>query len=137
MVKVKSIKPVFNKILVSARKYDNDVKEHGVVVITKGTLMEYQQVVAIGDTVRCVKVGDMIKVNPKRYAVRKHDENSVRNDLNLNPIVGFNFPIIEVDGIDFMYLDDIDVEYVIEDYEEVEDDNSGVNLILPKTEVIV
>ena len=40
MLKIKKIKPMFNRILVTADKYENDVKQNGVVVVTAGTLKE-------------------------------------------------------------------------------------------------
>ena len=72
MLKIKKIKPMFNRILVTADKYEKDVKQGGVVVVTAGTLKEYQKVISIGDTVRGIKEGDFVLINPARYAVKKH-----------------------------------------------------------------
>lgn len=43
MLKINKIKPLFNRLLVTADKYEKDVVKGGVVVITAGTLKEYQR----------------------------------------------------------------------------------------------
>lgn len=65
MLKIKKIKPMFNRILVTADKYENDVKQGGVVVVTAGTLKEYQKVISVGDTVRGIKEGDFVLINSR------------------------------------------------------------------------
>lgn len=138
MIKLKKIQPVFTRILVTADKYLEDVKDHGITVITKGTLKEYQEVIAVGSTVRLVKEGDIIKVDPKRYAKRKVEGNTIRNDLDLNPIVGFNFPVITINDKDYLYLDEQDVEFIVEDFEEVADESQNESgIVIPDTEIIV
>ena len=52
MLKIKKIKPMFNRILVTADKYENDVKQNGVVVVTAGTLKEYQKVISLSVLLR-------------------------------------------------------------------------------------
>ena len=54
----------------------------------------------------------------------------------MNPILGYAFNIININGQDCLKLYDTDIEYVIEEMEEVEDDVSN-KLILPKTKKII
>lgn len=127
---------MFNRILVTADKYKNDVKQGGVVVVTAGTLKEYQKVISIGDTVRGIKEGDFVLINPARYAVKKHQEGSLKDGIiSDNPVVSYNFNFIDVNGAICILLYDQDVDYVIQEYEEIEDKTP--NLILPEKKKLI
>ena len=136
MLKIKKIKPMFNRILVTADKYKNDVKQGGVVVVTAGTLKEYQKVISVGDTVRGIKEGDFVLINPTRYTVKKHQEGSLKNGIiSDNPVVSYNFNFVDVNDTVCILLYDQDVDYVIQEYEETEDKVS--NLILPEEKKLI
>lgn len=136
MLKIKKIKPMFNRILVTADKYENDVKHGGVVVVTAGTLKEYQKVISVGDTVRGIKEGDFVLINPTRYAVKKHQEGSLKDGIvSDNPVVSYNFNFVEMGDRVCILLYDQDVDYVIQEYEETEDKAS--NLILPEEKKLI
>lgn len=136
MLKIKKIKPMFNRILVTADKYEKDVKQGGVVVVTAGTLKEYQKVISVGDTVRGIKEGDFVLINPARYAVKKHKEGSLKDGIiSDNPVVSYNFNFVDVNGIVCILLYDQDVDYVIQEYEETEDNAS--NFILPEEKKLI
>lgn len=127
---------MFNRILVTADKYKNDVKQGGVVVVTAGTLKEYQKVISVGDTVRGIKEGDFVLINPTRYAVKKHQEGSLKNGIiSDNPVVSYNFNFVDVNDTVCILLYDQDVDYVIQEYEETEDKVS--NLILPEEKKLI
>lgn len=127
---IKKIKPMFTKIVTTARVYAVDTKKGNVIVDTKsiaGNTMEYQTVVAVGSSVRDVKVGDLVCINPDRYAVKKYKEDSVKADLMTQQIVGYNIPQIKLDGVKHLILDTSDIEYVIEEFEE-EKDSGLINI---------
>lgn len=63
----------------------------------------------------------MVCINPIRYAQYKHDKSSLKDLATNNPITGYNFNVVEIDGKDCLLLHDQDIRYVIEDYEEVPD----------------
>ena len=127
---------MFNRILVTADKYEEDVKQGGVVVVTAGTLKEYQKVISIGDTVRGIKEGDFVLINPARYAIKKHKEGSLKDGIiSDNPVVSYNFNFINVNGTVCILLYDQDVDYVIQEYEETEDNAS--NFILPEEKKLI
>ena len=127
---------MFNRILVTADKYENDVKQGGVVVVTAGTLKEYQKVISVGDTVRGIKEGDFVLINPTRYAVKKHQEGSLKNGIiSDNPVVSYNFNFVDVNDTVCILLYDQDVDYVIQEYEETEDKVS--NLIFPEEKKLI
>ena len=127
---------MFNRILVTADKYEKDVKQGGVVVVTAGTLKEYQKVISVGDTVRGIKEGDFVLINPVRYAVKKHKEGSLKDGIiSDNPVDKNKLNFVDVNGTVCILLYDQDVDYVIQEYEETEDKVS--NLILPEEKKLI
>lgn len=133
MLKINKIKPLFTALITTMDKYEQDkVTEGGLIDTTKqqGALKEYQKVLAIGDAVRGITVGDLVCVNPARFAVRKHDKGSMRDGvITDNPVVIYNFDVVEMGGNQCLLLQDRDIEYVIEDYEEVPDSNPSPLII--------
>lgn len=133
MLKINKIRPLFTALITTMDKYEQDkVTEGGLIDTTKqqGALKEYQKVLAIGDAVRGIKVGDLVCVNPARFAVRKHDKGSMRDGvITDNPVVTYNFDVVEMGGNQCLLLQDRDIEYVIEDYEEVPDSNPSPLII--------
>lgn len=139
-LKINNVKPLFNKILTSCNVYDEDKEVGGVITKTKGAIKEYQTVIAIGSTVRDVKVGDIVMINPKRYVVPKHNEkrDSIKGVIGDNLTFGVDFPMIEFNDKMHLLIYDQDVDYIIEgeEVEEVKEHKSS--LILPhKTNIIV
>lgn len=125
MLKVKKIRPMFTSLITTMDKYEQDKLTDGGLIDTskqQGALKEYQTVLAIGDSVRNIQVGDLVCVNPSRFAVRKHEKGSMRDGVIAdNPVVTYNFDVVEMDGRQCLLLQDRDIEYVIEDYEEIPD----------------
>ena len=123
--KIKKIRPLYNKVLITADRFTEDqVSDSGIIDPTKqhGVLMPVQKVVAIGPMVRDVKEGDVVCFNPTRYGktVQVKDENSIKGVMESHHSeVRYNFPVINIDGTDFLYIYDSDIDYVIEEYEEV------------------
>lgn len=133
MIKIKKIKPMFTAILTTMDTYEDDVTCNSIIVKTKGTIKEYQKVVAVGDTVRSVKVGDLVCINPKRYAVVKHQEGSLQDGvISDNPVVRYNFDIIEMNDTPYLLLQDSDISYIIEEFDEIKNEK----LIVPDTKLI-
>ena len=125
MLKIKKIKPMFNAIITTMDRYEADLVKDGVIVDTdkqQGGIKEYQRVVAVGSTVRDIKVGDLISINPTRFGVKKHQEGSLKDGIITdNPIIGYNFDIVEMNDEPYLLLQDRDVNYIIEDSEEIPD----------------
>lgn len=122
MLKVKKIKPMFNSLLTTMNKYDNDTIVDGIITKSSGGLKEYQEVLAVGSTIRDIKVGDVVWINPIRFAVKKHKEGSLKDGIVTdNPVVSYNFDVVEVNGNPCLLLQDRDIDFVIEDYEETSD----------------
>lgn len=140
MLKVKKIKPLFTAIITTMEKYEEDVRTaSGLIDTTKqqGGLKEYQTVLAVGDSVRTIKVGDLVCVNPTRFAVKKHQAGSLKDGIVTdNPVVTYNFDVVEMDGKQCLLLQDRDIDFVIEEYEEVPDPIPST-IIQPEKKLII
>lgn len=115
---------------------DEDIKKGGLIIKTKGTLKEYQKVVAAGPLVRGIQVGDVVCINPKRYAKYKHNPGSLKDGvITDNPVISYNFNVIELDHVPHLLITDQDVDFVIEDYEDEVVQESSI--IVPERKIIV
>ena len=122
MINIKKIRPLFTKIVTTMNRYEEDqTTEGGLVVAQKqaGAVKEYQTIVAVGSNSAGLKVGDVVMVNPSRYAVMKHKEGSLKDGvISDNPVLGYNLPIIELDKVPHLLLETSDIDFVVEEYEE-------------------
>jgi threonine dehydrogenase-like Zn-dependent dehydrogenase len=108
---------MFNHLLLTADRFEKDVVESGIIVAKKGDLKLWQTVVAIGSTVRDIKVGDQVMIIPDHFAVKKYNKNSVQNDLDNNPVLSYRFPFETMEDEkgetkDYLYISDNSVRYV-------------------------
>ena len=136
-IKIKKIRPMFNAIVTTMDKYEEDVVINGIIAssTTKGSLKPLQRVVAVGTMVRDIAEGDLVQINPKNYAVRKHKEGSLKDGvIEDNVVTGYRFNTIEIDDTEYLYLTDRDIDYVIVEYETVQTNKS--NLYVPNKEII-
>ena len=134
MLKIKSIKPMFDSLVTTMNKYEEDGYENGVIVKQAGVLKEYQKVIAVGPAVRNIEVGDMVMINPIRYAKMKHKEGSLKNGvITDNPVIGYEFKTVTINDEECLYLQSQDIMYSFEG-EEVEDKKN--NIILPDNKII-
>lgn len=127
---IKKIKPMFDRILVTADTYnlESQKTDTGIYVPSQTGLRSYQTVIAVGTSVRNVKEGDIVEIDPKRYARMKHQEGSLKDGvITDNPVVAYNFDIINLNGKDYLMLFESDVKFIIEDC-----DFAGDNPILVK-----
>ena len=121
---IKKIKPLFNMLVTTCNKYDSNIKLAGTDLLdsTKAnTIKEYQTVIAVGPSVRGIEVGDVVFINPARYIVRKHQEGSLKDGvITDNPIIGYKFETVEVDGKMCLLLFDNDIKFTatIEEFDE-------------------
>ena len=137
MLNIKKIKPMANFLVTTKEEYnDEDIKKGEVIVKVKGTLKEYQKVVAIGPMVRGIQVGDIVCINPKRYAKYKHNPGSLKDGvITDNPVVAYNFNVIELDHVSHLLLTDQDIDFVIEEWED--EKLPANNIIIPEKKIIV
>lgn len=130
---------MFTNLVTTMNTYENDVTMSSGLLDTskqRGALKEYQTVIAVGNAVRDINPGDVVCINPIRYAQYKHDKSSLKDLASSNPVTGYNFNVVEIDGKDCLLLHDQDIRYVIEDYEEVPDPVPS-QIIQPNKDIIV
>jgi hypothetical protein len=136
-IKVKKIKPMFNALITTMDKYKQDTFTNGIIDTNKqqGSIKEYQKVLAVGGSVREIKVGDIVSINPDRFAVKKHKEGSLKDGvITDNPVIAYNFDIVDINGENCLLLQDRDIEFIIEDYEEIPDETHSI--IVPDNSII-
>lgn len=128
---------MFNNILTTMEKYEEDVMSMGIITKKQGGLKEYQKVVEVGSSVRDVKEGDLVCINPKRFAVRKHQDGSLKDGvITDNPVTTYNFDVIELNGVQYLLLQDRDIDFIITESEEVPEPVTS-EIIKPSNKVIV
>lgn len=126
-----------NYLVTTKEVYKENKVINGVLTPTMGNLKEYQKVVAVGPVVRGINVGDLVSVNPRRYAVMKYKEGSLKDGIiSENPVKHYNFNVIELDHVQHLLLTDQDIDFVIEEFEE-EKDEATPKVIVPKKNIIV
>lgn len=136
---IKKIRPMFNQVITTMEKYsDAEAKTGSIIDVNKvnNPIKEYQKVVAVGPMVRNIEVGDLVMINPKRYGKVLHKEGSLKDGvISDNPVVSYQFNVIELDHSQFLILLDQDIDFIIEEYEEENSPQSDI--IVPNNDIIV
>jgi NMD protein affecting ribosome stability and mRNA decay len=118
--------------------YEQDQLINGLIDTTKkqGSLKEYQTVISVGDTVRGIKEGDVVCIDPTRYMITKHNDKSLRNGvIGDNMTIGYRFNTIKLNDKDCLMLYDQDITFVVEESEDVEEPT--VHIIQPEKPGII
>ena len=134
---IKKIKPLFTAVVVTAKVYPADYKEGSILSLKAGKLMEYQEVIAVGDSCRGIEVGNLVCIDLSNYADWKYKKNSIKSDMEelTNEIIGYHVPQITIDGKKCLYLDIRDIKYIVEEYDDKE--NKESLLITPDKGIII
>lgn len=107
-------------------KYPKEEKleKQGVLLDIKtmgGSIKLHQKVLAVGPMVRQIKEGDVVQINPMNYVVLEHPEDvdSVREVVKVrNTYTKFSLPVLQVNNDEVLMLQERDIAYIIDDYEE-------------------
>ena len=127
MLKIKKCTPLLNHVVLTANVYEDADVTGGIVddeQKTAGHVKEYQTVVAVGPSVRDVKVGDLVVINPKAYArpVHKTKNDSVMGLMGEDEVeMRVEFPMIDINGEPHLFLYDRDIDLIIDEHEFVND----------------
>lgn len=133
---IKSVTPLFTKIITTAEKYSeaDSISKNGLIDTKKvGVLKDIQTVVEVGTSVRFVKPGDVISLNFGRYAVKKFHRDSSKADMDdhYNEVLSYQVPMISLDNKELLFIDEGDVEFIINHYDTVEVEVNVAGLELP------
>ena len=125
MLHIRKIKPLFTTVITTGNKFEKDMVDQGLIIAKQGDLKLWQQVVAVGSSVRDIQVGDWVMIKPENYARKKYSKDSVQNDLDNNPIISYDFKWVTLEESDdnpmeCLVLNDRDIEYVFEGEEKNE-----------------
>lgn len=140
---IKKVKPLFDYIVTTMDKYEDDVMINNALIDSnksKGMLKEIQKVVAVGNAASSyIKEGDLVAINPTRFAVHKRSKDSLVNDIEgNNPVLTYRFDTIEIDNQDYLFLQTRDIKYIVEEYStEDESESTKKSIILPENKIIV
>ena len=119
-MKLKKIKPMFTTIVTTMDCYTEDIKGNdGLIDISKkeGQLKELQTVIAVGSAIRDIKEGDLVCVNPSRFAKRQYEDGSLKNGIiKQNPVIKYEFNTIKLGDRDCLLIDQRDIDFIVEDY---------------------
>lgn len=140
MLVIKKIKPMFTSLITTSDKYEKDQTTAGGLIDTskrEGGLKEYQRVLAVGTSVRDINVGDLVCINPSRFAVKQHQSGSLKDGvIGDNPVIKYNFDVIEMDGKQCLLLQDRDIDFIIEEFEEIPDPEPSKIVAPPENKII-
>lgn len=113
---------MFNKLVTTANRVKQNTNEI-IIDITKinQVIDDFQTVVSIGSSVRDIKVGDLVCINPDRYAVKKYQQKSASAEVEgyENTIIGYDIPRITLDDVEHLMITDSDVIYIVDEYEKI------------------
>lgn len=140
MLKLKKIKPLFNRLVTTMNTYEQDQMNKGLIDNSrrKGSLKEYQTVLSVGTTIKDIKVGDIVCIDPTRYMVTKHRDKSLQNNIMGDELViGYKFNTIKLDDKECLMLYDQDITFVVEDSEEVEDSPGPIIIQPDKPKIMI
>lgn len=125
-MKIKKIIPLFDTVITTAKRYEHDITTDSGLVLTsrmEGSMNEFQTVVAVGEQCRGIKVGDVVHINFRSYAVPVHKSVGIEDNVQKDAVsITYEIPMVEVDGKQCLYLKYRDIEYIAE----VEVDGGGL-----------
>lgn len=140
MKKLIKVTPLFNRIITTMDTYEHDQYINGLIDTrkAKGSLKEYQTVIAVGTTVRDIKEGDVVCIDPTRYMVTKHRDKSLQgNIMGDDMTIGYKFNTIKLGDKECLMLFDQDISFIVEDSEDVEDQAAPLIIQPEKPNIIV
>ena len=129
---------MFTAIVTTMNKLQGEhLTTGGLIDPTKPTgVSEYQTVIAVGQSVMSIKVGDLVCINPTRFKIMKHKAGSLKDGIIGDNIVEtYNFPIIILENKQCLLLQDRDIDYIVDEYEEIPEHQQSV-IIQPSTDII-
>ena len=117
MLKIKKIHPMFTGVLTTSTRYKGEqfMEKNGLILDTRkldGMANPMQRVVAVGDSVRELKEGDIVCINFSRYVVPDHRPGKIENNIEHDNL-GYKYvmPVVEMGGQEYYLLQANDISY--------------------------
>lgn len=124
-IRVLKATPMYSGVITTCNQWEVDGESDGLIDTAKsqGVVKPHQTVIAVGSSARGVKVGDVVVINPTRFAVKQYADDSLKNGVvKQNVIIGYNFPIIDINGDQCLLITENDIDYIVNEYEEYDID---------------
>lgn len=125
---IKKVRPLFTGVVTTATKYVGTQTTSGGILLDvtrlDGTLNPYQRVVSVGEMCKDIHEGNIVKINFKRYAKAKHTPGAIDEKENKqfdNMSITYEIPIIEINGVDHLFIQNNDIEYIVEEYDGIDE----------------
>ena len=117
-MKIKTFKPLWDKLLTTADRYESSIGDDGLVEDgkTEGYIKEYQTVVEVSSACPSdIKVGEVVIINSANYSRPRHtsNKNSVTEKDREEVEMVVSYPVVEVDGKERLLITYRDLEAVI------------------------
>ena len=124
--RIKKVRPMFTGVVTTARRYVGDTTTKGGLLLDttkmEGTMNPFQWVVSVGPMVKDLKEGDIVSINFKRYAKAQHLPGAIENNVQSDNLsVVYDIPMINIDDVEYLYLQNSDIEFVVEDYDGIDE----------------
>lgn len=100
--------PMFNYMFLTCNKKENITKS-GLIASTVSVIDMKQDVIKVGDSVRSIKPGYTVEVDPRPYFVRDWKDQSnptLNEEMNKKGVTAIAWPIEEIDGVEVMVVPD-------------------------------
>lgn len=124
-INIKKARPLFTGVITTANTYLTDeVTDAGLVLVNKrtGSLNNLQTVISVGSMVHDVKPGDIVSVNLNRYLKAEHLPGVIEDNIQKDSMRGtYEIPKIVLDGKDCLFLQNNDIEFVVEEFDGVDE----------------
>lgn len=122
---IKKVRPLFTGVITTAKRYKGEqyASKGSLILDTRkldGSMNPFQQVYAVGGTVRDIKEGDVVKINFARYAKAKHTPGAIDEAENVqSDNLGWTYeiPLIVINDVEYLFIQDRDIEYVVEEFD--------------------
>lgn len=112
------IRPKANEIVITANLISVVNTDSKVIDKDEQQLFfdEYQTVLRVGPVVRDVNVGDIVCVNPARFAKYQEQKSRVKAAVDgyEKVLIGYDFPIVEISTGNVMLINESDVKYIVD-----------------------
>ncbi len=143
-LRIKSGRPLLNHVLLTADKYSAEelAVMHGGIIPTGlvDQLKPYQNVLAISPRLKEVpfKIGDLVLINIERYGTSIQKKNSLKESMDeyYDKQIVYSVPSLMIDGKECLKLGDNDIEFIIDEYEEVVPEKKSKIVTPTKSKII-
>lgn len=141
-IKPKAISALFNYVITTADKYESS--SSGLELDfnkISGAMMPHQTVISVGPTVKGIAVGDIVKINPRRYYYVEQRSLGVNADNveEHEAMLKAKWPTINVNGRTLLKIGDNDIDYVVTDYDDLDSPivDTRPSVIMPQSNIII